>query len=450
MDRLALSKRLEGLSTVFAGDTRMHTDLKAMSYVLANMKDEDYKKVLSSDYQADERMEVEAIGEGQFTPGQARPKATRPSDVWKGRPPASGKPVTQEAITKAIIKMTEQMTGKPVTPGFKNELEDALYKLEPTELTPEQMERARKTPPPPGLQKFSDQEDTMGAEASDSSEGLGNYWNKEASKAVINGLLRDVVGMDKTRILETNRKLTPNQTPDGKHEGVPEKPKTLKPEQTPDQADVLESDMYAQSNKTPLRKTAKKEKAAGSEKGPGKPDGTGPYGGTAECPMSEESKGEEGSSGSEEDPLDKIMAKVNRGIELSTTERKALSAALDASKKAKGEKSAGALEEMKEQKAKGKEQKAEKLEEEAKKHSEESAKKLERAEDIEEEAEKAEEEAEQAEEKKEKKKKPEEEKDVESSEGPTTIVAEGIELTPSMDEVSLDDEEAQKLSKLFE
>ena len=53
MDRTALSKRLEGLSSVFASETPIATDLKAMAYTLNKMSDDKFKSILSSEYSAD-------------------------------------------------------------------------------------------------------------------------------------------------------------------------------------------------------------------------------------------------------------------------------------------------------------------------------------------------------------------------------------------------------------
>jgi len=53
MDRKALSKRLEGLSSVFASETPIATDLKAMAYTLGKMSDDKFKTILSSEFSVD-------------------------------------------------------------------------------------------------------------------------------------------------------------------------------------------------------------------------------------------------------------------------------------------------------------------------------------------------------------------------------------------------------------
>ena len=54
MDRKALSKRLEGLSSIFASETPIATDLKAMAYTLDKMADDKFASILASDFSADE------------------------------------------------------------------------------------------------------------------------------------------------------------------------------------------------------------------------------------------------------------------------------------------------------------------------------------------------------------------------------------------------------------
>jgi hypothetical protein len=53
MDRKALSKRLEGLSSIFASETPIATDLKAMAYTLDKMSSEKFEEILSSEYISD-------------------------------------------------------------------------------------------------------------------------------------------------------------------------------------------------------------------------------------------------------------------------------------------------------------------------------------------------------------------------------------------------------------
>ena len=88
------------------------------------------------------------------------------------------------------------------------------------------------------------EEENPMSEAKDS----GMFWSKAASKAVVDNLLRDVVGMDKSICCDTGRKLDKEQIPDGTHAGVPEKPATLKTEQTPNIAPVIESKIVEKSH----------------------------------------------------------------------------------------------------------------------------------------------------------------------------------------------------------
>lgn len=343
MDRIALAKRLESFSEVFANHTPFYRDLKAMSYVLNKMADDKFNGILAQDIMpdipenpvADENIESCMLGKG-------------PGNAIVGTPPSAEPKVI-------VIKKEEEVP--------------------------------------------------MSAEAGEKNNGM--FWNKEASQEIVDNLLRDVVGMNKTICCDTGRKLDKDQVPDGSHAGIPEKPNTLKPEQTPDIADSLDSDMVKKS-----KGAVKKE--AGDAKGPGVPDkdGKGPFGKSDKCPFNKDKK--------EDDKEEKGKGKGPKG-------------------KAKGKKEAGDIQEELAEKA---EQKAEEKEDKAQKMSE-------KAEDILEKSNEMKDEAEQAEEKAEKKEEKVEDKEAVSSE-PTSSVVEGIELMASMDEYELDANEAEELSKLFE
>jgi hypothetical protein len=104
------------------------------------------------------------------------------------------------------------------------------------------------------------QDNPMSLEASSN----GMFWSKEASEAVLSNLVRDVVGMDKSICCDTGRKLDKEQIPDGTHAGIPERPSTLKAEQTPNVAPVIESKMVEKSHGAVQKKEAAK-KTAGIE-----------------------------------------------------------------------------------------------------------------------------------------------------------------------------------------
>ena len=342
MDRIALAKRLESLSGVFANHTPYNRDLKAMSYVLGKMADDKFKTILSCDYSSD-GVDSCMCGEG---PGPL---------------PGMGGPAV-----------------KPV--GLPGDEEPKVIVVKKEEEMPMSMEANEKT--------------------------AGMFWCKEASKAVVDNLLRDVVGMNKSVCCDTGRKLDKDQVPDGHHDG--EKAKTLKPEQTPDDAASIDTDMVKKS-----RGAVKKE--AGSKKGPGVPDGTGPMKDSPECKMKKEK--DASLEDIKEAKKKKEEAKAKKDLE-----------DLKKAQKAKKEKSASEEEaEKAEQKAEEKEEKAEEMVEEAKEKLEEAEEKLEEAKEEEKEAEK------------------EEDKDASSSSS-----FEGIELMASMDEAVLGADEAAQLSKLFE
>jgi hypothetical protein len=185
MDRIALAKRLESLSSVFASHTPYSRDLKAMAYVLNKVSDDKFSSILSKDFLSDTVAadSAEACGPGPM-----------------GGP--SGIPGTGEGDAKVIVI---------------------------------------KKPP-----MIEEETQIMSAEATEKTAGM--FWSKEASKAVIDNLLRDVVGMNKSVCCDTGRHLETEQIPDGTHKGIPEKPAPLKEEQTPNIAPVLESNMVEKSH----------------------------------------------------------------------------------------------------------------------------------------------------------------------------------------------------------
>lgn len=345
MDRIALAKRLESLSEVFANHTPFYRDLRAMSYVLNKLADDKFNGILAQDIMPDipenpvddENVESCMLGKG-------------PENGMVGAPPS--------AEPKVLVIKKEEEVPMAVMANEKND---------------------------------------------------GMFWNKEASQEIVDNLLRDVVGMNKTICCDTGRKLDKDQVPDGSHAGIPEKPQSLKPEQTPDIADSLDSDMVKKS-----KGAVKKE--AGDAKGPGVPDkdGKGPFGKSDKCPFNKDKK--------EDGKEEKGKGKGPKG-------------------KAKGKKEAG---DIKEELAEKAEQKAEEEEDKAQNMSEKAEKILGEANKKKEKAEKAEEQAEKKEESTEK-------KEVEAvNNEPVTSVVEGIELMASMDEYELDANEAAELSKLFE
>ena len=181
MDRIALAKRLESLSSVFASHTPYNRDLRAMSYVLSKLDDTKFKTILSGDFSADE-VDACMCGKG--------PGGPLPGIVPMGAPvdePADGKPV--------LVIQTEG--GMP-----------------------------------------------MSAEATEKTAGM--FWSKDASKAVIDNLLRDVVGMNKSVCCDTGRHLDKEQIPDGTGDG--EKAPTLKPEQIPSAAESIKTNMVEKSH----------------------------------------------------------------------------------------------------------------------------------------------------------------------------------------------------------
>jgi hypothetical protein len=193
MDRIALAKRLESLSSVFASHTPYNRDLKAMSYVLTKMAEDKFSGILSPDFPAD---------------GNAKEEVESCLGLRKGPgvPPMDGVPGGGAKVIVIKEPVTEQETG------------------------------------------------IMSVEANEKTAGM--FWCREASKAVVDNLLRDVVGMNKSICCDTGRHLDKEQIPDGTHAGLPDRGVALKPEQTPDVAASIDSGMYEKSKKAPVVKEA--------------------------------------------------------------------------------------------------------------------------------------------------------------------------------------------------
>lgn len=326
MDRIALAKRLESLSSVFASHTPYNRDLRAMSYVLNKMADDKFTSILSGDFSSDE---LDACMCGGGGPGDGMPKV-----IPVGGPGMPGAPEGPMDEEKVIVIKNDG--GMP-----------------------------------------------MSAEATEKTAGM--FWCKEASKAIVDNLLRDVVGMNKSQCCDTGRKLEKEQIPDGGHDG--EKAPTLTPEQTPDDAASIKTDMVAKSHGAVQKEAGKKPQSI----------------------------------------TDKMRDKKEE------KEKKQMAEDVKELKKDKAPSAKSASEEGEDEKA---EQAAEKKEDEAQEAVEKAKENLEEAEEKLEEAKKEEGKAEEG------------EKD--AAVEPSSSTFEGIELVASMDEVELDAGEAAELSKLFE
>jgi hypothetical protein len=231
MDRIALSKRLEGLSRVFVAGSPYRRDLKAMAEVLAKVDDEKFATILDAEFTADKE------GAGVLPMTSVTPQHPGiPQRPFSGRP-SGGKGILTDDKLRAMARVLSPEQISKVREILEPEMMPGLETRQPIKppvgVTPVQ-----------GLTKSADESD----------KDVGLFWNKEATEAIQNNLLRDVVGMDKKQIQDTGRHLTPDQVPNGTHDG--EKAKNLKPEQTPELRDVLKSDIYAKSKKTPLKKEA--------------------------------------------------------------------------------------------------------------------------------------------------------------------------------------------------
>jgi hypothetical protein len=287
MDRIALSNRIKGLSEVFASDNEIAQDLGAMAYVLANMSEEKFASIVNPGIDNGEK---EAAG----IPFSMSP-AKQPSVVA----PEVGK-LNDNLKDEVLGKMIEMLNSGMNPSQIKSEVKKMAPALMSGEPTPNKV--------PTMVQASEDSECEM----------VGMYWNKAASNAVADALLKDVVGMDKSICCDTKRHLDKEQMPDS--EKKQETPSTLKGEQIPVNKENLDSGIVEKA------KAAKPvNKQAGSEEGPGKPDGTGPCKDTTECPNSdkaavEESVEDTGKSSAEDSDKDASLTEEasvqSEGVEL--------------------------------------------------------------------------------------------------------------------------------------
>lgn len=286
MDRTALSKRLQGFSEVFASGNAMGEDLKAMAHVVANMTDEQFSKIVEAG------MEEATVITPSIGPSSAPGISNRPvGPTFIPSQPGDTDPMK----AKGIAKMLSILTGKPeqnFTPDIIQRVKGVVMPIlesKPSQV-PVMKEEAAAPIQAPAMSpvmasekayklssimnayvaahpEASEQEQTTFTQqlvnpsikpeqapapvtASEPTEKEANmeeglYWNKEASQVIVANLLRDVLGMDKTVNLDSGRHLTPEQKPEGQHDGV--KAPNLKPEQTPDQ-EYLDSGIVEKSH----------------------------------------------------------------------------------------------------------------------------------------------------------------------------------------------------------
>jgi len=240
MDRIALSKRIGGLADVFANDSQMRNELLAMSRALELMPDEKFATLLGEGFDADEAQAAQ-LG-GGFGVQMSAPKG--PATVGRQHVDPAFEP-----------RNPQQQLALMSDPKKAHAVMQAL-------LTKPEVQKLLQDPKIQGILKSaSEEEETVSDEATPEREGTVNSWSREATDAVIRNLVGDVLGkeaMDKVQCCDTNAHLTKEQTPDGEKKA--EKPSTLKPEQTPDVAEALDTDMYSKS-KGEVRKEASKEAA---------------------------------------------------------------------------------------------------------------------------------------------------------------------------------------------
>lgn len=244
MDRIALSKRIGGLADVFANDSQMKSELLAMSRALELMPDEKFATILNEGFDADE------------------PMASQESDASvRGYGVAKTPPKAQPY---SLGRQHAEPSFEPRDPaeGWARMKSDPASQLQ-TLLSDPKVQQAVKANPQLAqmVKSASEEEEDVSDEAAPETGGTANSWSREATDAVIRNLVGDVLGkeaMDKVQCCDTNAHLTKEQTPDGEKKA--EKPSTLKPEQTPEVDESLDTDMYSKS-KGEVRKEASKDAA---------------------------------------------------------------------------------------------------------------------------------------------------------------------------------------------
>jgi hypothetical protein len=453
MNKIALAERLEGYAQVFASECPIAVDLVAMGKALRQMNDEKFASIINDAYDADE--EVEALwvsGPGQRR-GPGPSKMTQMGELRTGpgggRGPAMIADLAQKAqadpefarkleeLAKSASEDTEEKEavltqqtgpGPKYGPGTRPSKSMPSYSGggKGAKLVSDLAEKAEKDP------QFAKKLEELAKSASESNEDetvdagqntdipkakdepVGKSWSKSASAAVLQALVRDVTGMNKSICCDTNQKLTKEQMPDAEKKA--ETPASLKPDQTPDESESLDSNMVAKSKKTPLKKEA------GAKKGPGKPDGTGPMSDTEECPKSDKSaQDEEKLEEKHEEKEEEALKEIADGLE---TAQEGLE------KVEKAEVAEKAVDDMQEEEGEEKDAGKKTTEEELAEMKKQKAQEL------------------KSQKQKELKKKSRPKKE-EKSAG-DTVVAEGFEFDATMQDIDINPEEQKKLASLFQ
>jgi hypothetical protein len=227
MDKMALADRFEGYSHVFASDSNIGIDLKAMADTLREMPEEKFAKVINADFE-----EESSVISPMSGPGSMR------------RVPLSERP--------------GYGGGKKIDPAKAKMIADK-YKLTPDQIheIAVDLESLKGPAPKPSF------EEAEAAAKVEAPKAVKDTWTKSASDYIAQNLVRDVLGMDKSICCDTKRHLTPPQMPDAKKKQETkgavvrqeDTGRALTPEQTPVLSEKLDSDMYKKS-KGPVRKEA--------------------------------------------------------------------------------------------------------------------------------------------------------------------------------------------------
>lgn len=296
MNKIALAERLEGYSKIFASENPMAIDLMAMGKALRVMSDEKFASNINSEFDIDGVTEATDDKESAMVPftqpgkepsmpGGALPAGRR---MQRQRPGIGRGRAMLEPPTQA-----ELMENPELAREWADKVEQAFGKAASEENTEKDVEAGQNTE----------------YQGKTKEKMVGEKWSKAASAAVLQNLVRDVVGMNKSICCDTKQHLTKEQMPDAEKKA--QTPSSLKPDQTPDKSEALDTDMVSKANKA---KPVNKE--AGDAKGPGVPDkdGKGPYGGTDKCPKSKKEE-KDASSEEHEEKEEEAMKEIADGLE---------------------------------------------------------------------------------------------------------------------------------------
>lgn len=307
MDKMALADRFDGYSNVFASDSNIGIDLKAMADTLRSMPEEKFAKVINADFEEDATFNFDTKGPSALqsrtkqmdrktpahVPGGIVPTDPQFAGVPKGNNKA--KMIAELAKKHGVdIKVVEKIFDKLNMTGVQASMPGVMDTSGPGAYSNVTLHRDRKNPArvPGGINPTDDMfrgvpkgdQAKMIADVSSEfkldpstvkniigdlnaafkSKAASDLWTKSASDLIAQNLVRDVLGMDKSICCDTKRHLDKKQMPDAtktqETKGAVARQEdtgaALKPEQVPHLDEVLNSDMYKKSQGKVVKEAA--------------------------------------------------------------------------------------------------------------------------------------------------------------------------------------------------